>query len=61
MVSHGADQRNPTDMTTQNSTSPGEKQMRTRAFQAAYLVSAGIATIGWTWLLAYCALTLFGY
>jgi hypothetical protein len=61
IVSPDADQRNPARMTQQDSSSTGESQIKTRAFQAVYLVSAGVATIGWTWLLGYCALTLFGY
>jgi hypothetical protein len=48
-------------MTQQDSNSTGESQMRTKAFQAVYLVSAGVATIGWAWLLGYCALSMLGY
>jgi hypothetical protein len=53
--------RNPADMTQQDSSSTGESKMRTKAFQAVYLVSAGAATIGWAWLLGYCTLSIFGY
>jgi hypothetical protein len=47
-------------MTTQDSTT-GERQMWTKAFHAVYLVSIGVATIGWTWFLGYGVLTLLGY
>jgi hypothetical protein len=47
-------------MTTRDSTT-GEGQMWTKAFHAVYLVSAGVATIGWTWFLGYGVLTLLGY
>jgi hypothetical protein len=48
-------------MTTQESSAASPRQIRTKAFQATYLLAAGVATIGWAWFLIRCALALFGY
>ena len=48
-------------MTTQDSSYTVERNIRTKAFQATYLLAAVVATIGWTWILGYVALALLGY
>jgi hypothetical protein len=54
-------QRDQPDMTTQDSSYTVERNIRTKAFQATYLLAAAVATIGWTWMLGYVALALLGY
>jgi hypothetical protein len=54
-------QRSQPDMAQPDSAAVGASRIRTKAFQAAYLLAAGIATIGWAWLIGRCVLALFGY
>jgi hypothetical protein len=48
-------------MTTQDASPDGDGQIRTKAFHAAYLLAAVVATVGWAWALGYLALALLGY
>jgi hypothetical protein len=48
-------------MTTQDASPDGESQIRTKAFHAAYIVAAVVASLGWAWALGYLALVLLGY
>jgi hypothetical protein len=48
-------------MTAQDTPNIGERAIWTKAFHAAYIVAAVVASLGWTWLLGYFALALLGY
>ena len=48
-------------MTTQDTAPVGERQNRASFFQAAYLLAALVATLGWMWALGYVLLALLGY
>jgi hypothetical protein len=48
-------------MTAQDTPNIGEPAIWTKAFHAAYIVAAVVATLGWTWLLGYFAMALLGY
>jgi len=49
-------------MTAQEDTpNVGERTICTKAFHAAYIAAAVVATLGWAWLIGYFALGLLGY